>query len=908
MLVPFTPIEEQNYGQLVQQLCEDCGLSPDGKPVEENFDLDDPRIVERLRSWLTRLRQTCLHPQVGGRNRRALGRGNAPLRTVDEVLNVMIEQNDTLVRAEEREHVLAQVLRGHIFGFVKNDTERSRNALGIYNAALEQAEMFVTDARRELAKEVAKLNTDSMNFAGETEIDLKEESESDSEEDDKNGKKSGRMAILRKALRSALEVQHICTFYVASAYYQIKTNEDLTQPESDAFRELERLETQYYDRAKVIRKELLRECHSRAERTMRKIKAQAKFERGTISYMLTSTMTRPTTIMPTATCDRKIYLIESIDIAPLIRPKPRIVTLERVSRRSRAKSKVKKGTNTGSGSNGERSNGEGSSGDQSNGQAATEASRSSRVSELSEVDTPGSPAPSDTSFESHFSSSQGGSSNASGALSARGTENGKQGSTKAVFVDKKPITATIELLKAGFLRGDNIPLKICVSHTKHVQNLRGIIVTLYRQARVDMHPAIPVVMNAKGEKVSSEDYYPKSKTGLGGLSLSSAGSSHVFRKDLAQSFAPLIVDPRTRTAEVKASVCVPDDAFPSITSVPGAMISFKYYVEIVVDLQGKLTGLDKYFSNSGMMLASAPQLGKTEDTNSGVFSAWGGHFLDTEQLRRDKGVVSCVFEVIVGTRDSDRRKGKRRATSENELDHSFSVSGDSNGLTEEQSQLTGYASQQTGFPLQSERHNYYYGQPLYDDGYGEEVPHPYAHPTYPVSDLTNEDALPEKERLRRAEARLMPSQPPVEGGSSAADAIHAPSAPVIPEERRDVLYPTASSADGAGPSAPPLDALGPPSPSVSEETAAPTYEERQGESSHVARSAATDDKHDLARRRLEMDRSAPGEMANEDAAGGGRSAPSAPLVDTLTPSAPVLTDEEYVFPSTHATDLPRYER
>ncbi|KAK0642301.1 pH-response regulator protein palF/RIM8 [Lasiodiplodia hormozganensis] len=628
------------------------------------------------------------------------------------------------------------------------------------------------------------------------------------------------------------------------------------------------------------------------------------FERGTISYMLTSTMTRPTTIMPTATCDRKIYLIESIDIAPLIRPKPRIVTLERVSRRSRAKSKVKKGTNTGSGSNGE-----GSSGDQSNGQPPTEPSRSSRVSELSEeVDTPGSPAPSDTSFESHFSSSQGGSSNASGALSARGTESGKQGSSKSVFVDKKPITATIELLKAGFLRGDSIPLKICVSHTKHVQNLRGIIVTLYRQARVDMHPAIPVVMNAKGEKVSSEDYYPKSKTGLGGLSLSSAGSSHVFRKDLAQSFAPLIVDPRTRTAEVKASVRVPDDAFPSITSVPGAMISFKYYVEIVVDLQGKLTGLDKYFSNSGMMLASAPQLGKAEDTNSGVFSAWGGHFLDTEPLRRDKGVVSCVFEVIVGTRDSDRRKGKRRATSDNELDHPLSVNGDVNDLNEERSQLTGYASQQAALPLQTEQDNYYYGQPLYGEGYSEEVPHPYAHPTYPVSDLTNEDALPEKERLRRAEARLMPSQPPVEGGSSAADAIHVPSAPVIPEERPSMMYQAASSADVAGPSAPPPVAFGPPSPTASEETAAPTYEERQGEPSHSSQPAATDDKHELARRRLEMDRSAPDEVLNEGGAGDNDSSPSAPPVVTLAPSAPVLTDEEYVFPSTHPTDLPRYER
>ncbi|KAB2570056.1 putative ATP-dependent helicase [Lasiodiplodia theobromae] len=276
MLVPFTPIEEQNYSHLVQQLCEDCGLSPEGKPMGDDFNLEDPRIVEKLRGWLTRLRQTCLHPQVGGRNRRALGRGNAPLRTVDEVLDVMVEQNDTLVRTEEREHVLAQVVRGHIFGFAKNDPERSLKALDIYSDALKQAEMFVTDARRDLAQEAAKLR---IRVAGSTdglEVDPKAESEGESEEEDQDGKKNGRMAILRKALRSALEVQHICTFYVASAYYQIKTNEDLTQPESDAFRELERSEMQYYDQAKVIRKELLRESHYRAERVMRKIKAQAK--------------------------------------------------------------------------------------------------------------------------------------------------------------------------------------------------------------------------------------------------------------------------------------------------------------------------------------------------------------------------------------------------------------------------------------------------------------------------------------------------------------------------------------------------------------------------------------------------------------------------------------------------------
>ncbi|KAH7062431.1 pH-response regulator protein palF/RIM8 [Macrophomina phaseolina] len=642
------------------------------------------------------------------------------------------------------------------------------------------------------------------------------------------------------------------------------------------------------------------------------------FERGTISYMLTSTMTRPTTIMPTATCDRKIYLIESIDIAPLIRPKPRIVTLERVSRRSRAKSKVKKGTGTGSGSNGDRSHGEGSSGDQSNGQAPTEPSRSSRVSELSEeVDAPGSPAPSDTSFDSHFSSSQGGSSNASGPLSSgRGTENGRPGTNKTVFVDKKPITATIELLKAGFLRGDNIPLKISVNHTKHVQSLRGIIVTLYRQARVDMHPAIPVVMNAKGEKVLTEDYYPKSKTGLGGLSLSSAGSSHVFRKDLSQSFAPLIVNPQTRTAEVKAAVRVPDEAFPSITSVPGAMISFKYYVEVVVDLQGKLTGLDKYLSNSGMMLSmpaayGAAPFGKPEDAGAGVFSPFGGHFLDTEPLRRDKGVVSCVFEVIVGTRDSDRRKGKRRATLENEGDHTFSVNGSQDGFNDDRPQYPAFGPQPPPLPLGPEQHDYYYNRPQYEGGYGEEAPHPYAHPTFPVSDMTNEDALPEKERLRRAEARLMPSAPPVEDQASTTEAVHIPSAPVIPEETRPgVLNRAASSTDLAGPSAPPVDALGPPSPGGFEETAAPTYEEGQGSLTRQTQLAPTDDKHELQRRRLEMDRSAPDVTGHEDPAMGSSSIPRAPPppAASFAPSAPVLSDEEYVFPSQHPTDLPRYER
>lgn len=100
--VPFTQIEEQHYSTMFGQMAEDCGLHLDGTPRTDDWDPDSPATIEKMRSWLSRLRQTCLHPEVGARNRRALGNGRGPLRTVGEVLEVMIEQNDIATRLEER--------------------------------------------------------------------------------------------------------------------------------------------------------------------------------------------------------------------------------------------------------------------------------------------------------------------------------------------------------------------------------------------------------------------------------------------------------------------------------------------------------------------------------------------------------------------------------------------------------------------------------------------------------------------------------------------------------------------------------------------------------------------------------------------------------------------------------------
>ncbi|KAJ5760098.1 hypothetical protein N7520_007254 [Penicillium odoratum] len=256
---PFTAIEEQHYGQLFEEMCNECGLDATGSPLRSDWNPEDPGIIERMRSWLTRLRQTCLHPEVSGSNRRALG-GSGPLRTVDEVLEVMIENNDTSIRTEERTLLLSQLRRGQ---FLEN-AKRRKEALSLWQAALDHSTQLVQDSRAQLRlqKEILKraLKDDTK--------DQSDVSDDENEEADKNS----RIGQCRLRLRAALEVQHIAVFFTANAYYQIKSDPSLTLPESEDFKVLEKKEEAAYEAAKVIRKEMLTDISKKVERYMKMIK------------------------------------------------------------------------------------------------------------------------------------------------------------------------------------------------------------------------------------------------------------------------------------------------------------------------------------------------------------------------------------------------------------------------------------------------------------------------------------------------------------------------------------------------------------------------------------------------------------------------------------------------------------
>ncbi|KAK0731736.1 hypothetical protein B0H67DRAFT_85224 [Lasiosphaeris hirsuta] len=627
------------------------------------------------------------------------------------------------------------------------------------------------------------------------------------------------------------------------------------------------------------------------------------FERGTISYLITSTLTRPTSISATTSCERKIYLVEKIDIGPVTVPRTRTIYLEPISKKAKKRKPVGTDKDLGSATSDTPEPASDFDSTRAN-ENSTEGSLSVIGEDLGQdpvTNNPRSPVQYDmrsVSGESAVSASTG---------PTRAVEihapSVSLGGKRPPGVKDRTITATIELLRGGCLAGDMVPVKISVQHIRRIKSMHGVIVTLYRHGRIDSAPPTSRELSKEDAKrLEKEEYYPKSKTGLGGLSLSSAGSCSVFRKDLSQAFTPLIIDPATLTASVTTSVRVPEDVFPTIKDVPGEMMTFKYQIEVIVDLGGKLANQIQTSKAAGTVL-SGPNgpLGLTGSPYEGgaaSLASWSTSIIDTDRLRREKGVISVVFEVVVGTLDSSRSRGKSQlrftpSTRSQPVvgsDLYKGVSHEKGGwptaYENEEYGPEGYAHDYAPFPPQpAEQYPYWNAAP----------PALVAAPYYvPPPDVPEESGLTEKERIRRAEQQLLPSQPP-------GTAVAGPSRHVAPSDENiyDADDQVVSSVPTpiAGPSHTQNDQLDAPS--------APTLEDLTA----GTELPSTEDKQELERRRLLAEASAPPDFPEDYDGGVGSSSsvPSAPPHPyhlpppasqvAFEPSAPVLMDEEEYGPN-----------
>lgn len=473
-----------------------------------------------------------------------------------------------------------------------------------------------------------------------------------------------------------------------------------------------------------------------------------------------------------------------------------------------------------------------------------------------EDDPPRSPVPSEISSASLTGSST--SSDQTGTRTPPWST--LNGATQSSLSQEIAASATTELLQGGCMAGETIPIRVSVQHVKHVKNMQGIIITLFRQGRIDTHPAIPLGPCRRGKKVEYEDYYPKSRTGLGGLSLSSAGSSRSFRQDLNQIFAPIIVDPHTHTHVVNTSISVPVDSFPTVSCVPGAMISFNYYIEIVVDLRTKVGSQDRIRPHLSMTSAQQhsygdPRISRHEGIDGiSYLSTPGYSCLITDQLRRTKGVVFTRTEIIVGTRDSTRNRGKQRE--ERHLGGDGSLGGSIQLGREQDPQDPEFDQERRQSISESQDGQQQAANPVRDQ-----------QTIYVPSPPDLEVELDEKERLRRAEQRLLPSAPP----QADAPLPSVPTAPpAIDEEdfiRRYGLGPSAPAYEGPSTHYPPHTNNTMPNTASRENTCEPQ-----------------DDKQELERQRLLALVSAPpAEEMDDEAESSSRGLP---------PSAPVLYEDD----------------
>lgn len=238
--VPLTAIEEQHYSQLFQEMCEDVGLDKTGGPLHRDWDMSAPSTIEKMRTWLDRLRQTCLHPEVGRRNRRALGRTAGPLRSVMQVLDVMIDQNEAAIRAEQRLVSLSQIRRGQMLEYAKD----TKGAITLWKAVYDEITIVATECQQLVAAEKELSKSKDKPVSGALQ-DIEDEDDGDS-----------RLGAYKQRLRATLEVQHMAIFFLGNAYFQMKTADE-TDPDSEAYKHWEAKEEGAFEEAKRIRAKLL---------------------------------------------------------------------------------------------------------------------------------------------------------------------------------------------------------------------------------------------------------------------------------------------------------------------------------------------------------------------------------------------------------------------------------------------------------------------------------------------------------------------------------------------------------------------------------------------------------------------------------------------------------------------------
>ncbi|KAI5956099.1 RIM8 [Candida margitis] len=215
---------------------------------------------------------------------------------------------------------------------------------------------------------------------------------------------------------------------------------------------------------------------------------------------------------------------------------------------------------------------------------------------------------------------------------ANSAELGQHHDRSTLSFNKPPSTIKVilDVPQRGYLRGESIPVKLTVHHLKKIQDLNGIIITFVRVCRLDNGPD---------------------------------GVVESFRKDLQQTVLPLYVDPVTLNSEVKTSLRVPPDAFPTITGCP--LVSFQYFIEVLINLSGRSVNVDPDLvadrhspdTNNNIQQPQSKTATSIESFQFNFNSTIQNQkdrstFINTDRFKRSKKFLQLTTEICIGTHRS----------------------------------------------------------------------------------------------------------------------------------------------------------------------------------------------------------------------------------------------------------------
>ncbi|KAF7730796.1 hypothetical protein EC973_001314 [Apophysomyces ossiformis] len=237
--VSFSAIEKHRYDDLWDLCCEETSLDwleENGWNFHDNHGEDMRRtrqaIYAKLRSWLLRLRQTCVHPGVGGYSKRQM---DETVRTLQDVLDMMIQQSKEKLDKHRLSLFRLLLHRGGMYEVLRE----WETSLRIYLEALPGIEEMVDQATKlvEQAKEnEAKAQQEDINGS----IRGKEVSREKSREVS--------LTSLVNTQRIYLQLLHQFCFFIAGLYHELGKSDD---------------ENLYYDKAATCRKLMLAHAKER---------------------------------------------------------------------------------------------------------------------------------------------------------------------------------------------------------------------------------------------------------------------------------------------------------------------------------------------------------------------------------------------------------------------------------------------------------------------------------------------------------------------------------------------------------------------------------------------------------------------------------------------------------------------